>query len=81
MIELISGRRIFVHREPVDMRKAFDGLTALATAHFKRDVLAGDVFVFVGRDRKRIKAVVWDGSKSSLEHVVTAAAPLAMLPA
>lgn len=29
MKDLLTGRRVFVHREPVDMRKAFDGLTGI----------------------------------------------------
>lgn len=60
--ELLTGRRVFVHREPVDMRKAFDGLTGLVVNAMKRDLLDVFVFVFVGRDRKRAKALVWDGT-------------------
>ena len=35
----------------VDMRKGFDGLFGLATQALGRDVLRGDLFLFVGRDR------------------------------
>ena len=37
----------------VDMRKGFDGLYGLATQTLGRDVLRGDLFLFVGRDRNR----------------------------
>ncbi len=53
---------IFAHRAPVDMRKSFDTLAALVTASMPRDVLSGAVFLFVGRDRRRAKALFFDGT-------------------
>lgn len=44
------------------MRKHFDALSALVVSSFGADVLSGDVFVFVGRTRKRAKALHWDGT-------------------
>lgn len=44
------------------MRKQYDGLAALVTNAMKRDVMSGDTFVFVGRDRRRAKALLWDGT-------------------
>jgi len=40
--------RVWVHREPVDMRKSFDTLAAVVRAGMGADVLEGGVFVFVG---------------------------------
>jgi transposase len=58
-----SGRvRVFVYREPVDMRKAYDTLSALVVEPMKKSLLSGDVFVFVGRTRKRAKALYFDGT-------------------
>jgi transposase len=53
---------VLVHRDPVDMRKAYDSLAALVASAWNRDVLAGDVYVFVGKDRRRAKALYWDGT-------------------
>ena len=47
---------------PADMRKGFDGLFALATQALGRDVLAGDLFLFVGKTRRRAKVLFWDGT-------------------
>ena len=44
------------------MRKGFDGLAAVVTLQLGRDPLAGDVFLFVNRTRKRAKVLLWDGT-------------------
>lgn len=54
--------RVFVYREPVDMRKAYDTLAALVEGPMKKRLLSGDVFVFIGRRRKRAKALYFDGT-------------------
>ena len=54
--------RVFVYREPVDMRKAYDTLAALVEGPMQQSLLSGDVFVFIGRTRKRAKALYFDGT-------------------
>jgi transposase len=44
------------------MRKSFDTLTALVTERMGRQVLTGDLFLFVGRDRRRAKVLYFDGT-------------------
>ncbi len=58
----IQHVRVFVYREPVDMRKAYDTLGALVEGPMKKSLLSGDVFVFIGRTRKRAKALYFDGT-------------------
>ena len=62
MIALPRAVRIWVHREPVDMRKSYDTLSALVRVSFGADVLGGDVFVFIGRRRRHAKLLYWDGT-------------------
>lgn len=59
-----STRQLSVYAlsEPVDMRKGFDGLSALVSNHLRRNPVSGDLFLFVSRDRKRAKVLVWDGT-------------------
>lgn len=59
-----STRRVVVwaHRAATDMRKGFDGLSALVTQGLDRDPLSGEMFVFVSRNRKRAKVLFWDGT-------------------
>jgi transposase len=54
--------RVFVYRDPVDMRKAYDTLSVLVEGPMKKSLLSGDVFVFIGRTRKRAKALYFDGT-------------------
>jgi len=56
------GVRVFVYREPVDMRKAYDSLSALVTERLRKALTSGDVYVFVGKTRKRAKALYFDGT-------------------
>lgn len=62
MIGFTSSQRYFLFRVPTDMRKSFDSLCALVSSQMKRNFLSGDVFIFVNRDRNRIKLLVWDRS-------------------
>lgn len=59
-----STRRlaVYAYGQPCDMRKSYDALSGLVTRALGRDFLSGDVFLFVGRDRKRAKALFWDGT-------------------
>jgi transposase len=58
------GRRVTVYAygQPTDMRKGFDGLSALVAQELARDPLSGEVFIFVSRDRVRTKVLQWDGT-------------------
>ena len=62
MIGLPRGLRVFMYSEPTDMRKSFNTLSALVEIEMKRDVLEGDLFLFVSRNRKRAKVLYFDGT-------------------
>ena len=44
------------------MRRGFDTLSGLIREHMQRDPLSGDVYLFINRNRDRIKMLVWDRS-------------------
>ncbi len=53
-------QRIFAYRDPVDMRKSFDGLIVLVKDVLKEDPLSSTLFVFRNRRGNYLKAVYWD---------------------
>jgi transposase len=67
-MRLGPSSRVFAWAAAVDMRRGFEGLWALATQQMGHDVLAGNLFLFVGRDRKRCKVLFFDGTGLCLLH-------------
>ena len=60
MFGLSAAVRVYLAKEPADMRKSFDGLSALASGALGLDPLSGHLFVFVNKRRDRIKILYWD---------------------
>lgn len=52
----------FAYGGPTDLRKGFDGLSALVSRELGRDPLSGDLFLFVNRSRTLAKVLLWDGT-------------------
>ena len=61
MLTLPASVAVWLAVDPVDMRKGFDGLSALVRNGFRADVFSGDLFVFLSRRRTRAKVLFWDG--------------------
>jgi len=59
-----STRQVSVHAyaAPADMRRGFDGLSLLVAQGLGRDVLSGNLFLFVSKNRKRAKVLYFDGT-------------------
>lgn len=57
-----ATQRIYLAVEPVDMRKQFNGLWALAAEKLREDPFTGALFVFTNKDRDRVKILSWDGT-------------------
>ncbi|ATB26886.1 IS66 family insertion sequence element accessory protein TnpB [Melittangium boletus] len=62
MLTLTRAVRVYASAVPVDMRKGFDGLSALVEQQLGGQLLKGDVFLFVGRCRQRAKVLYFDGT-------------------
>ena len=60
MLSLGGSHRIFLCVQPVDFRKAHDGLCALVRDRFEDDPFSGDLFVFHNGAKDRVKLLVWD---------------------
>jgi transposase len=51
--------RYFIYRSGCDMRKGYDGLSGLVRNEWKKDPLSGDVFIFLSKQRNKIKLLLW----------------------
>lgn len=52
--------KIFLCREPVNMRMSFEGLGTLVEQLFPGELLTGALFLFLNRPRSCLKALFWD---------------------
>lgn len=57
----LAVRRLFLARAVTDMRRSYDTLAAMVSGQLNRDPLSGDAYIFVGKDRRRLKVLFWDG--------------------
>jgi len=53
MLSFTGSLKIYVAVEPCDMRKSFQGLSALTATALHQDVRSGALFVFSNRTRQR----------------------------
>jgi transposase len=60
------GVRVYLCTSPTDMRRGFDTLAAMVRDHLGQDPLSGHLFLFVGRDKDRIKILYWDADGFAL---------------
>lgn len=65
-IDRTLAAKVYLATAPTDMRKGFDSLAALVREHLGHDPLSGSLFLFVGRDRDRIKILHWDSDGFAL---------------
>lgn len=60
MLTLPASVQIWLATEPVDLRKGFDGLSAIVRHQWQKDLFAGHLFVFLGKRLDRCKILLWD---------------------
>lgn len=60
MLALPRGR-VFVALAATDLRRSYDGLSAMVSGAFGHDVFEGDAFVFLNRRGSQVRVLYWDG--------------------
>jgi transposase len=61
-LKLKPDIRVFVFDEYVDLRAGFDKLSMIVREKMRAKVVDGDLYLFLGRDRKKCKAICYDGT-------------------
>jgi len=59
---LREGHRVFVFREQIDFRAGFDKLSMIVRTKMMMELVEGDLFLFLGKNRKRLKSLCYDGT-------------------
>ena len=52
--------RVYLCRQPVDMRKSINGLSALVEGTLELDLFSSHLFVFCNRKRDKVKCLYWE---------------------
>jgi hypothetical protein len=66
LLSLNDIRRYHLYRKETDMRKSFDALCGLINTELDKNVMTGDVFIFVNKPRTHLKLLVWETGGFSL---------------
>ena len=68
MFTLSNDHRFLMYNQPTDMRKSFDGLSGLIKNQLATDPRGGDVFIFINKNRDKVKLLHWSGSGYTLYY-------------
>ena len=68
MILLPQSVRIYVAREPVSLRKSFEGLSNEVRSVLAQDPLSGHLFLFLNRTRRQMKVLLWTRGGFTIVH-------------
>jgi transposase len=60
MLTIPGNARLFLCQHPVNMRKSFEGLSAIVEQLFPEELLSGALFIFLNRRKDHMKVLFWD---------------------
>jgi transposase len=61
-LKLQPGLRVFVYGQAIDMRAGFGKLQSLVAEGMKENLFEGSLFLFLGKNRRRAKILLFDGT-------------------
>ena len=60
MLTIPGNVRLFLCQHPVNMRKSFEGLSAIVEQLFPGEIFSGAFFIFLNRRKDHMKVLLWD---------------------
>ena len=66
ILQLAADANFYLYRKPVKMSRSFDGLVALIRTELDKDIINGDVFIFLNRQRTTVKLFVYENKGFSI---------------
>jgi transposase len=60
MLTFSGTARLFLYQWPVNMRKSFEGLSAIVEQTFPGELLSGACFIFLNKHKNHMKILSWD---------------------
>ena len=60
LISLPEALTYHLYRKETDMRKSFNGLAGIVGNELGRNLMQGDVFIFINKPRTHIKLLLWE---------------------
>lgn len=60
MLTLPSNVRLYLATSTTDLRKSFDGLSALVQSSFELSPTSGDLFIFLNKRGTQVRILFWD---------------------
>jgi transposase len=61
ILQIAADTNFYLYRKPVKMSRSFDGLAAIIRTELNKDIIGGDVFIFLNRQRTTIKILLYEG--------------------
>jgi len=68
VLKLLDDTHVYVYKEPVDMRKAMNGLSVFVAEGIGLNPLSGDLYLFFNKKKDIVKILYWHQNGYVLHH-------------
>ena len=66
LLDMNNLLAIYIHKDPVDLRKVVDGYAVLIQSELERNPLDSSLYLFTNRPHNKIKGFIYNGQRGWL---------------